>query len=60
MGSMTTKPALRIVDQAEQPTDITLELRKDIEARDWARVHIAGDRAKPISIADRIRRVWLR
>jgi hypothetical protein len=54
-------PKLALVEQADapdQPTDITGALRRDIEARDWARVHIAGDRAKPVSIADRIKRVW--
>jgi hypothetical protein len=55
---MTPKPALKLVDQAEQPTDITHELRKDIEARDWSRVHIAADRSAPVFLPDRVRRIW--
>jgi hypothetical protein len=54
---MTPKPALKLVDQAE-PTDITLQLRKDIEARDWGRMHIAADRRAPVFLPDRVRRIW--
>lgn len=53
---MTPKPALRIVDA--EPTDITLALRKDIEARDWARMHISADRSAPVFLPDRVRRPW--
>jgi hypothetical protein len=55
---MTPKPALKLVDV--EPIDITLELRKEIEARDWARVHVAGDRAKPLPFFERVRRTWIR
>lgn len=33
---------------AQQRIDITAQLRSEIEKRDWAKCHIAGDRAKPI------------
>lgn len=54
-------PKLALVEQAdapEQPTDITGALRRDIEARDWAKVHIAADRRAPVFLPDRVRRIW--
>lgn len=51
------KPKLRIVEEA--PADVTALLRKDIEARDWSKVHIAADRREPVIIPDRIKRTWL-
>jgi hypothetical protein len=52
--------ALRAVPKApaDQPVDITLALRAEIDARDWARVHIAGDRRAPVSLAEHVRRIW--
>jgi hypothetical protein len=52
--------ALRAVPKApvDQPVDITLAMRADINERDWSRVHIAGDRRAPVSLAERVRRMW--
>jgi hypothetical protein len=47
---MKPRPKLHIV--AEQPVDITLALRADIEARDWSRVMIEGDRRAPVFLPD--------
>jgi hypothetical protein len=44
--------------QPEQPVDITLALRADIKARDWAAVHVAGDRRAPVFLPDCVRRAW--
>lgn len=54
---MKPQRKLRIVPD-EQPTDITLAMRAEIEARDWAAVHVAGDRRAPVFLADAVRRVW--
>lgn len=53
------KADLRVVGKAEPvlpPVDITLALRAEIQARDWAAVHVAADRA-PVSLRDRLRRL---
>lgn len=42
----------------DQTIDITRELRKDIIVRDWAAVHINGDRAKPVWLPERVKRIW--
>jgi hypothetical protein len=55
---MTAK--LRIINQAEEPVDITRELRADIEKRDWSAVHVAGDRRAPVYLPDRVKRLWRR
>jgi hypothetical protein len=55
---MTPHPRMRVV--SEEPLDITLAMRADIKARDWARVHVAADRREPISLGERVKRVWLR
>jgi hypothetical protein len=43
--------ALKLVEP-DQPVDITLALRADIEARDWSRVMIEGDRRAPVFLPD--------
>jgi hypothetical protein len=43
----------------EQPADLTLAMRAEIEARDWAAVHIRGDRNPSLGFFDRVRRTWL-
>jgi hypothetical protein len=47
---MTPARRLRAVpkEPPEPPVDITLAMRADIVKRDWAAVHVAGDRARPI------------
>jgi hypothetical protein len=55
-----TRANLKLVDQAEEPLDITLALRADIQQRDWARVMIEGDRRPPIFLPDAVRRLWRR
>lgn len=52
--SAATKPRLAVV--REKPVDITAQLRAEIEARDWSRVHVAGDRSPAIDLPDR--RPW--
>jgi hypothetical protein len=53
---VNAKPKLRVV--GEQPVDITAALRAEIEARDWSKVHVTGDRSAPIFLPDRLRRIW--
>jgi hypothetical protein len=56
---MTARPKLlRIVEEA--PKDVTMLLRADINARDWAAVHVAGDRRAPVFLPDVVKRWWLR
>ena len=56
--------ALRLIPTAPEPTpqdapkDITAMLRAEIRARNWAAVHIAGDRRQPLFIADAPKRTW--
>ncbi len=53
---MTAK--LKIVPaQSEPPIRIGTDFAA-IKARDWASVHIRGDRAVPLDIPDLRRRVW--
>lgn len=47
-----SRPKLKLVEDA--PLDITLAMRADIQARDWSRVMIAGDRSKAV-LPERIR-----
>jgi hypothetical protein len=49
---------LKLVGKVEQPTDITLALRAEIEARDWSKVMIEGDRRAPIELPERRKRMW--
>jgi hypothetical protein len=51
------KAALKLVSN-ETPIDITLALRADIKARDWAKVHVAGDRNPPLYWVERVKRTW--
>jgi hypothetical protein len=44
---------------ADEPLDITLAMRAEINARDWGRVHVEGDRA-PAFVWERIKRTWIR
>jgi hypothetical protein len=47
----------------EQPApDLSYEWqdRQRIAARDWARVHIAGDRAPVLAFLERVKRTWRR
>lgn len=43
---------------ADEPLDISALIRADVQARDWASVHVNGDRGPAISLGQRIRRVW--
>jgi hypothetical protein len=52
------KHNLHLVSRGAERIDITMLLRADIRARDWERVMIAGDRAKPVDLSDPIRGAW--
>lgn len=52
------KPNLKIIRATHRPVDIYADWRAKIEATDWARVHIWGDRNPPLDIADRPKRSW--
>lgn len=53
------KRRLKLIEgESEQPRDVTLLIREDIAKRDWSAVHVNGDRSRPLSIPDRIRRIW--
>ena len=56
------KPRLiSVPSPVERPVDITLDLlRPEIAARDWSRVHVAGDRSPPLELGERVRRTWWR
>jgi hypothetical protein len=54
-----TRPNLKVVP-ADEPKDITLLLRAEIAARDWAAVHVTGDKNPPLPWMERVRRTWLR
>ena len=43
---------------AEPPVDIQAEHRAYVASRDWAKVHIEGDRNPPLSIGERVKRGW--
>jgi hypothetical protein len=50
---------LHVVKQPPEPVkDITLELRAEIMKRDWAAVHVSGDRRSAVCMAERVKRVW--
>ena len=54
---MTPKRKLHAVpDEPEQPTDITALNRAEIEARDWSRCHILGDKGPRIDLPEKRRR----
>jgi hypothetical protein len=57
-----TRPNLRAVEAPADaaPKDITMLLRAEIMARDWAAVHVRGDRSPPLLSWERVRRTWLR
>jgi hypothetical protein len=44
-----TARTLRAVpkEPPEQPKDVTMLLRAEIERRDWSAMHVAADRRKP-------------
>lgn len=50
------KPKLHIIK--ETPIDIGSLIRADAQARDWASVHIAGDRNPPLHWFERVKRTW--
>jgi hypothetical protein len=52
------KAALKVVPTETPPLDITLAMRAEIQARDWSRVQIEGDRSRPIVLGDRPKRGW--
>jgi hypothetical protein len=52
------KPRLSIVES--QPIDITALIRREIQQRDWERVHISGDRNPSIGWLERRIRTWLK
>jgi hypothetical protein len=51
---------LRIIAPADEALDIAALNRADIEKRDWAAVHVAGDRRAPVFLPDSVKRWWLR
>lgn len=57
-----TKPNLRAVaalpDQPAPSYAYEAEQRRMIASIDWARVHVRGDRAAPLTIIDKVRRTW--
>jgi hypothetical protein len=56
-----TARALKLVQPADQPEpDLSYESRERrfIASRNWAGVHVAGDRADALEITDRPRRWW--
>lgn len=53
---MKSRAKLHIVK--DPPKDLTLAMREEIEARDWAKVHCEGDRRKPLFLFDRVKRTW--
>lgn len=53
---MNTARHLRAVET--HPLDITLAIRADIAARDWDSVMVAGDRARPLDLPERVKRTW--
>jgi hypothetical protein len=40
-------PAPPSQSEPEQPKDVTMLLRAEIERRDWSAMHVAADRRKP-------------
>jgi hypothetical protein len=57
---MNRRPNLRAVPPAtEPPLDIGVLMRAERDDPErWERVHIAGDRAKPLPFFERIKRTW--
>lgn len=58
---MSAKPNLRVVapaDQSAPSTEYEWQHRQRIARKDWAAIHIGGDRSAPLSIIDRIVRPW--
>jgi hypothetical protein len=56
---MKPRPNLRAVTpEPEPPIDVTALLRRDIEARDWAKCHVEGDRRQALDLPERVRRIW--
>lgn len=60
---MSAARKLQVVPEfpVEKPApDVSYEHRerKRIAERDWAAVHIRGDRAAPLNIIDRVTRLW--
>jgi hypothetical protein len=57
---MNRRPNLRAVPPAtEPPLDIGVLMRAERDDPErWERVHIAGDRSRPISLPERVRRWW--
>jgi hypothetical protein len=51
-----TRPRLAIV--TDEPIDIAAAIRADILMRDWSACHVAGDRAVPLRIGERVKRMW--
>lgn len=47
-------------EEKSPPVDIYAADRAKIKATDWSAVHIAGDRAEPVSLPDRVRGVLRR
>lgn len=61
----SARPKLAAVPDAEAPLDLAGDIyakgREKREDREhWAKVHIRGDRAQPISLPDRIRGLFRR
>jgi hypothetical protein len=53
-----TRPNLKVVP-ANEPKDITMLLRAEIAARDWAAVHVTGDKNPPLQLVPTIKRLWV-
>jgi hypothetical protein len=49
---------LKIVASESEVVDLYSSWREEIRARDWSRVHIAGDRRGSLDLCDRPKRGW--
>lgn len=53
--------ALHVVPAAEQPQpsyEYEAQERRRIAAKNWAAIHIAGDRRAPLPFFERVKRIW--
>jgi hypothetical protein len=54
-------PNLRVVAPADQPPPsyaYEAEQRRRIAAKNWAAIHVRGDRSQPLPFFDRVLRTW--
>lgn len=56
------RPAkLRVVAAVEEPAPsyaYEAEQRRRIARKDWAAIHVAGDRRAPLPFFERVKRIW--